>query len=168
MFEKLGRLYAYSYKNYPKYLLQKKAGIPKASQPTRPWRRGRDLNPRNHKVVKRFSRPPHSAALPPLQRYRSGVRTGRRRKLWRRVRDLNPGDALDVYTISNRAPSTARTTLQIKCIGEYNVRVLFVHATMRYLAKKVTRNQTIFTRQFLSVLVDKSTHRVPAIEHQLP
>jgi hypothetical protein len=31
---------------------------------------------------------------------------------WRRVRDLNPGDAFDAYTISNRAPSATRTTLQ--------------------------------------------------------
>lgn len=30
---------------------------------------------------------------------------------WRRVGDLNPGDALDAYTISNRAPSATRTTL---------------------------------------------------------
>ncbi len=53
------------------------------------WRRGRDLNPRNHIVAKRFSRPPHSAALPPLQRYKSGA-TGAPRKTLAESRGFEP------------------------------------------------------------------------------
>ena len=51
--------------------------------------------------VKRFSRPPHSTALPPLRE----VKTNQLK--WRRDGDLNPGYAFGVYTISNRAPSAS-------------------------------------------------------------
>ncbi len=33
--------------------------------------------------------------------------------VWRRVRDLNPRCAVNAHTISSRAPSTTRPTLQI-------------------------------------------------------
>ena len=51
--------------------------------------------------VKRFSRPPHSTALPPLREVISN------QLKWRRDGDLNPGYAFGVYTISNRAPSAS-------------------------------------------------------------
>ena len=50
--------------------------------------------------VKRFSRPPHSTALPPLREVHDN-------RKWRRDGDLNPGYAFGVYTISNRAPSAS-------------------------------------------------------------
>ncbi len=62
--------------------------------------------------VKRFSRPPHSAALPPF-RICKDRKTGLKKKApfralpvihWRRDGDSNPRYAFGVYTISNRAP----------------------------------------------------------------
>ena len=35
------------------------------------------------------------------------------KKKWRRDRDSNPGYAINVHTLSRRAPSTARTSLHI-------------------------------------------------------
>lgn len=79
--------------------------------------------------VKRFSRPPHSTALPPLRmgcgrlgfadrhapfpavRSRPGFRS-RKSQNWRRDRDSNPRYAFGAHTISNRAPSASRSSLR--------------------------------------------------------
>jgi hypothetical protein len=63
--------------------------------------------------VKRFSRPPHSAALPPFQNMyqppkelvkKKAPKQALSKNHWRRDGDSNPRYAFGVYTISNRAP----------------------------------------------------------------
>ena len=43
------------------------------------------------------------------------------RTFWRRVRDLNPRDAINVYTISSRAPSTTQPTLHNRRNTKYSI-----------------------------------------------
>ena len=89
-----------------------KRQAPNGTCPDLQMAEGEGFEPSYPRRGKRFSRPPHSTTLPPLRGVKSGAPVGRRWIYWRRVWDLNPGYALGVYTISNRAPSATRTTLQ--------------------------------------------------------
>lgn len=93
-------------------LAAQKGQAPNGTCPDLQMAEGEGFEPSYPRRGKRFSRPPHSTALPPLRGVKSGAPVGRRWIYWRRVWDLNPGYALGVYTISNRAPSATRTTLQ--------------------------------------------------------
>lgn len=93
-------------------LAAQKGQAPNGTRPDLQMAEGEGFEPSYPRRGKRFSRPPHSTALPPLRGVKSGAPVGRRWIYWRRVWDLNPGYALGVYTISNRAPSATRTTLQ--------------------------------------------------------
>gem|GEM_PF-4686141 len=48
--------------------------------------------------------------------------------LWRRDRDSNPGYAINVHTLSRRAPSAARTSLRLERTIDYNIELYFCPA----------------------------------------
>ena len=92
--------------------LYEKKGPPKADLKT--LAEGEGFEPSLPGVpVKRFSRPPHSAALPPFQNMyqppkelvkKKAPKQALSKNHWRRDGDSNPRYAFGVYTISNRAP----------------------------------------------------------------
>ena len=95
--------------------LYEKKGPPKADLKT--LAEGEGFEPSLPGVpVKRFSRPPHSAALPPFQNMyqppkelvkKKAPKQALSKNHWRRDGDSNPRYAFGVYTISNRAPSAS-------------------------------------------------------------
>ena len=77
-------------------LIQVPAHHPDTQNPARGgvsciWRRGRDSNPREATNLQRFSRPPHSTALPPLRCVPGGSGRGTDSNRW-----VGPGSAIAI------------------------------------------------------------------------
>src|SRR5690606_3191522 len=77
--------------------------------------------------------------------------------VWRRGRDSNPRYAINVYTLSRRAPSTTRTPLRIPVTGRCQFRGALMYPNQSGLANSICR---LGSHLFAGTLPDRAGMRL--------